>query len=271
MTPARNDKVALVTGASRGIGAHIATALADDGYAVAAVARSEGSLSGLTDRLRGCGATVLPLVCDVTDQDAVDGATRRVCNELGRIDVLVNNAGLIEAEVPIWEADPDQWWQVLVTNVRGPFLVTRAVAPVMIGQGGGRIININSGAGTRENPVLTAYTASKSALGRITGGTAAAGAEHGVLAFDLAPGVVQTDMTAAMDMHRDRTEWTDPADVTALVLALASGELDAWSGRMVRAGSDTVQMLREQAAQGLADTARMVRLLPWGEDDPVAG
>lgn len=269
MTPTTNDRVALVTGASRGIGDHLATALADAGYAVAALARSEGSLSDLTERLRGAGATALPLACDVTDQDAVDGAVRRVQGELGRIDLLVNNAGLIEDEVPIWEADADQWWQVLVTNVRGPFLMTRAVVPVMIAQGGGRIVNMNSGAGTKENPVLTAYTASKSALGRLTGGTAAAGAEHGVLAFDLAPGIIQTDMTASMDMHRDRTEWTDPGDVTELLLALASGDLDAWSGRMVRAGSDTVEMLREQGERGLSDTARKVRLLPWGQDDPI--
>ncbi len=271
MSNTDTGKVALVTGASRGIGAHLATALADDGYAVAAMARSAGSLSEVTEQLRDTGATVLPLACDVTDQNVVVGAVRRVQTELGRIDLLVNNAGLIEDEVPIWEADVDQWWQVLVTNVRGPFLMTRAVVPVMIGQGGGRIVNINSGAGTRESPVLTAYTASKSALARITGGTAAAGAEHGVFAFDLAPGVIQTDMTAAMDMHRDRTEWTDPADVTALLLALASGDLDAWSGRMVRAGSDTPDVLRERAEQGLPDAARMLRLRPWGDDDPVAG
>ncbi|MGI8948540.1 MAG: SDR family NAD(P)-dependent oxidoreductase [Ornithinimicrobium sp.] len=270
MSSATTDKVALVTGASRGIGAHLATALAQDGYAVAALARSQGSLTELTERLRGGGVTVLPLACDVTDADSVAQVVRQVTGELGRIDLLVNNAGLIEDEVPIWEADADQWWQVLVTNVRGPFLMIRAVVPVMIEQGGGRIVNMNSGAGTKENPVLTAYTASKSALGRITGGTAAAGAEHGVLAFDLAPGVVQTDMTASMDMHQGRTEWTDPQDVTELLLALASGDLDAWSGRMVRAGSDPVEKLRELAAQGLPDTARLVRLLPWGEDDPVA-
>lgn len=264
------DKVAVVTGASRGIGAHLATALAEDGYAVAALARSEGSLTGVTEQLLGAGAIVLPLACDVTDQIAVASAVRRVQTELGRIDLLVNNAGLIEDEVPIWEADVDQWWQVLVTNVRGPFLLTRAVAPVMIDQGGGRVVNINSGAGTRENPVLTAYTASKSALARITGGTAAAGAEHGVFAFDLAPGVIQTDMTEAMDMHRDRTEWTDPADVSELLLALASGELDAWSGRLVRAGSDTVEVLRERGEHGLPDGARMIRLRPWGDDDPIA-
>lgn len=263
--------VAVVTGASRGIGAHIATALAQAGWKVALTARSEGGLTDVTDRLRARGATVLPMACDVTDSSDVDQSVRRVVAELGGIDLLVNNAGLIEPEVPLWESDVDQWWQVVVTNVRGPYLMTRAVVPRMIQGGGGRVVNINSGAGTRESPVLSAYTASKSALARITGATAAAGAEHGVYAFDLAPGVIQTDMTASMDMHVGRTDWTDPGEVTALLLAMASGELDAFSGRMVRAGADSLEVLRAKVAHGLPEAARMLRLRPWGDDDPLAG
>ena len=264
-------RVALVTGASRGIGAHIAVALADDGWSLAVLARNAAGLADITDRLRRQGAEVLPVACDVTDEAAVDAAVHRVREHFGRIDLLVNNAGLIEPEVPIWDADVDRWWEVIVTNVRGPFLMTRAVVPLMIEQGAGRVVNLNSGAGTRENPLLTAYTASKSALARLTGGTAAAGAEHGVHAFDLAPGVVRTDMTASMDMHRQRTDWTDPGDVTALVVAMASGDLDAWSGRMVRAGADSVAELRRRGAQGLPAGARMLRLQPWGGDDPLVG
>lgn len=265
------DKTALVTGASRGIGAHLARALAGAGYAVAALARSEESLSEIVGELRGRGTAVLPLACDVTDAGAVEAAVAETLKAWGRIDLLVNNAGVVEDERLIWESDADQWWAVMEANVRGPYLLTRAVVPHMIAAGGGRIVNMNSGAATRERAQLTAYTASKSALARITGGTAAAGAEHGVRVFDLAPGVVQTDMSAGMEMHRGRTEWTDPQDVTALLLALASGELDAFSGRMVRAGSDTPELLRQAAERGLPDDARMIRLLPWGDDDPLAG
>ncbi len=265
------EKVALVTGASRGIGAHLARALAGAGYAVAAVARSAESLAGIVGELRDGGSAVLSLPADVTDVAAVEAVVERTMATWGRIDVLVNNAGSVEAERPIWEADPEQWWAVLEANVRGPFLLTRAVAPHMIAAGGGRIINMNSGAGTRERAPLTAYTASKTALARITGGTAEAGAEHGLYAFDLAPGVVRTDMTRGMSMHRGRTEWTDPEDVIALALALASGELDAFSGRMVRAGADTPAVLRRAAERGLPADARKVRLLPWGDDDPMAG
>lgn len=89
-------------------------------------------------------------------------------------------------------------------------------------------------------------------------------------AFDLAPGVVRTDMTNAMDAHRERTDWTEPEQVEALALALADGRLDAWSGRMVRVGADTPERLRRRAEQGLPDEARTVGLIPWGDDDPLA-
>lgn len=253
-------RVALVTGASRGIGAILAAAFRQAGWQVVGLSRSGGPDPS--------GAPTI--ACDVTDGAAVQATVDQVVAEHGRIDVLVNNAGLVEREVPLWEADPEQWWQVIETNVRGPFLVTHAVVPHMIAAGGGRVLNLNSGSGTRESPVLTAYHASKSALARLTGGVAVAGAEHGVLAFDLAPGVIETDMTHSMQMHQDRTEWTDPADLTALALALADGELDGFSGRMVRAGADDLEVLRVRSSQGLGEGQRMLRLRPWGEDDPLA-
>lgn len=252
--------VALVTGASRGIGNLAVRALLGAGWTVVGLSRS-GAVAD--------GAEGMP--CDVTDADAVATTVGQVIDRHGRIDLLVNNAGLIETEVPLWEADVDEWWQVMVTNVRGPFLLTRAVVPHMITAGGGRVVNINSGAGTKERGDLTAYCGSKSALARITGGVALAGSEHGVLAFDLAPGVVETDMTHSMRMHDGRTEWTAPQDVTDLLLAFAGGELDGFSGRMVRAGADDLDTLRAHSRAGLPDDARMLRLRPWGEDDPVAG
>ncbi|MFK5689821.1 SDR family oxidoreductase [Ornithinimicrobium sp. LYQ92] len=254
------QRVALVTGASRGIGDHLVRALLGRGWAVVGLSRS-GEVAA--------GAEGMP--CDVTDADAVASVVEQVVDRHGRVDLLVNNAGLIEPEVPLWESEVDTWWQVMVTNVRGPYLLTRAVVPQMISAGGGRVVNINSGSGTRERSDLTAYCASKSALARITGGVAQAGAEHGVHAFDLAPGVVETDMTHSMRMHQDRTEWTSPQQVTELFLALAEGELDAFSGRMVRAGADDLDTLRRHAAEGLPDGARMLRLRPWGDDDPLSG
>lgn len=263
-------KTAVVTGGSRGIGAHLSRALADAGWHVVVCARSQESMRAIRGDLTAAGHDFSTLAVDVTDGAEVERLVQHVHEHRPSLDLLVNCAGLIEAEVPIWEADPEQWWDVMVTNVRGPFLMTRAVAPIMIEQGGGRIINLNSGAATRADPSLSAYTASKSALARITGATAAAGDGHGLYAFDLAPGVVKTDMTQAMDVHQGRTEWTDPQDVIELALALADGELDGFSGRMVRAGSDDLDTLRLKSAEGLADRARTIALQTWGDDDPMA-
>lgn len=241
-------RVALVTGASRGIGRVLADALQSAGWQVE----------------RGSRA-----LADVTDASSVQRWVDDVIRRRGRIDLLVNNAGVIDAEVPIEQSDPQDWWRTIEVNVRGPYLVTRAVLPHLLEQGAGRIINLNSGSGTKPGDVASAYNVSKSALGRITGSTHLSGRDRGVLAFDLAPGVVRTDMTASMPRHDDRTDWTDPADVVELFMALADGRLDAWSGRMVRAGADTVEAL-QRIAPTLRDDARTVALLPYGPEDPLA-
>ena len=289
--------VALVTGASRGIGAHLTRALVGAGWQVAALATNTDLLRELAEAAReeepsaGDDASsprdeahrrgapahpdgktpgpVLPIGCDVTDVAQVDSAVEQTLAAYGRIDLLINNAGMNHTEELLWEIDAQEWWDVIRVNVKGPYLLTRAVVPHMIAAGGGRIININSGSGTRDSADSSGYNASKSALFRITGATAAAGAAHGVYAFDLAPGVVRTDMTAVMKAHADRTEWTSPEQVNELALSLATGELDAYSGRMVRAGADTVEQLRDQAPR-LGPDDRKLRLVPWGEDDPLA-
>lgn len=241
--------VAVVTGASRGIGHHVAEALAATGYTVE----------------RGSRA-----VADVTDRGAVEAWVAAVVRRHGRIDLLVNNAGVIDTEVPIEDSDPDEWWETMAVNVLGPYLVTRAVLPHMLAAGSGRVVNLNSGSGLRPGDVASAYNASKTALARVTGATHLTGRGRGVRAFDLAPGVVRTDMTDSMEAHRDRTEWTSPEEVTELVLALAGGQLDAWSGRFVRAGVDTPASLAARAAVGLDDDDRTITLIPWGADDPLS-
>ena len=238
--------VAVVTGASRGIGRHVAEALEQAGYAVE----------------RGSRA-----VAEVTDRVAVERWVADVVARHGRLDLLVNNAGVIDTEVPLQDSDPDEWWRTVEVNVRGPYLLTRAALPHLAATGG-RIVNINSGSAYRHGDEATAYKVGKAALARLTSITGLGGT-HGVKAFDLAPGVVRTDMTGAMKAHEGRTEWTAPQEVTDLLLGLASGELDAWTGRMVRAGVDTVESLRERAARGLGDDDRTIGLVRWGDDDPL--
>lgn len=251
-------RTALVTGASRGIGRHIALGLAEAGLDVAISAtdtdRLEATRTELEARAPGVGVVVVP--ADVTDAAQVGAAVAAAEERLGGIDLLVNNAGRIDSEVPLWEADPEEWWDVMAVNVRGPFLLARAVLPGMLARGGGRIIDVNSGSGTRDSRVASAYTASKTALFRIGGALHRAGHEQGIRAFEMAPGVVATDMTAGMALHEGRTEWTEPGDVVALVLALARGEGDHLSGGYVRVGLDDPQHLaktRTRRTLGLVD------------------
>lgn len=239
--------VAVVTGASRGIGHHVADALEAEGYAVA----------------RGSTA-----VARVTDRDAVQRWVGDILDQHGRVDLLVNNAGVIDAEVPLLDSDPDQWAATLDVNVRGAYLMTwsvgRALRDRLGSTDGLRVVNLNSGSGLRAGEVATAYNLSKTALARLTGSTHLAG----IACLDLMPGVVRTDMTESMRLHDSRTEWTDPAEVAALVVAFGGGGLDAWSGRFVRAGIDTPESLRA-AAPSLGEGDRMLTLQPWGPEDPL--
>ncbi len=254
-------QTALVTGASRGIGRELAIGLARAGLDVALLARDARLLEATAEEVRAAGRRAVVLTADVTDAAAVQAAVARAEDELGSLDLLVNNAGVIDAEVPLWESDPEQWWSVVETNVRGPFLLAHAVVPGMLARGGGRVIDLNSGAGTRDSALATAYYVSKTALFRIGGGLHEAGYDRGLRAFELAPGVVRTDMTESMRMHEGRTEWTTPAEVVALVVALARGELDALSGCYVRAGTDTPESLRELVARGLSADERRLRVV----------
>jgi 3-oxoacyl-[acyl-carrier protein] reductase len=269
--------VALVTGAGSGIGRALAAGFAGAGYRVALLGRSAGPLEAVAAEVLTLGAPALTVTADVTDPVAVTAAVGSVEADWGRVDVLVNNAGVIDpVEVPVWEADPADWWRVVETDLRGPFHCVRAVVPGMLRRGGGRVVSLNSGAGAQDREIYSAYCAAKAGLFRITGNLDLAGFDRGLRAFEVSPGTVRTRMTARMPMHADRTEWTDMADVVAMVLATADGRLDPWSGCFLRAGIDTVDGLAEAAARLGRGTpprvpapARRLLVTPWGDDDPL--
>jgi NAD(P)-dependent dehydrogenase (short-subunit alcohol dehydrogenase family) len=267
--PDLRGQVALVTGASTGIGRQLVEGLAASGAAVAGLARNGERLrAAMAEVAETTGGRTLAVAADVTDRAAVDAAVARVADELGRVDLLVNNAGVIDAaEVPIWEADPDQWWDVVTSHVRGAQLMVRAVVPGMLARGHGRVVDLASGMSTYANRDYSAYSVAKTGLMRLTEALALSLQGSGVFAFDVAPGVVDTPMTRSMDMWRGFTDWTSPERVVDLVCAIAAGELDAWSGRFLRAGKDTVDTLRGTTPE---DVARRLRLLPYGDGDPVA-
>lgn len=264
-------RTALVTGASRGIGRHLALGLAGAGLDVAVLARDEGAVQRVASELRDAGVRAAAVAADVTDLRSVEDAVRRVEEGIGPLDLLVNNAGRIDhREVAPWEADPDDWWGVVETNVRGAFHLVRTVVPGMLARGGGRVVDLSTGSAIRDSGIYSAYHASKTALLRFGSGLHLAGADAGLRTFEVSPGVVRTDMTASMGIHEGRQDWTDPSAVVDLVVAVAAGRLDDWSGRFLRAGTDEVDDLRTAAGQGLPDDARTLRLRPWGPGDPVA-
>lgn len=239
------------------------------------LARDEERLEAVAAEVRATGSTAVVLAADVSDPAAVRTAVHRAEDALGSIDLLVNNAGALESEHPLWEADPEEWWSVFETNVRAPFLFSRYTVPGMIERGGGRVIDLASGASSHEMAGgSSAYNASKTALVRMGTNLHNDGFEHGIRVFELAPGVVRTDMSTSMTLHEGRTEWTPAERVTDVVNAIAAGELDACSGWFLRVTHDTPESLKKLAAQvaseGSQRTARRLRVLPAGGDDPLA-
>jgi NAD(P)-dependent dehydrogenase (short-subunit alcohol dehydrogenase family) len=184
------SRVALVTGGGRGIGRAIALRLAADGLAVAVAARSRDQVE---DAARAAGRGALPPVLDVTDADSIVAAVERTNRELGPVDVLVNNAGVAESAQFV-KTEPDFWDRHFAVNVRGPYLLTRAVLPGMLERRWGRIVNIASLAGLFGAPYVTAYTASKHALVGFTRALATEVSGKGVTVNALCPGFTATDI-----------------------------------------------------------------------------
>jgi NAD(P)-dependent dehydrogenase (short-subunit alcohol dehydrogenase family) len=259
-------RTALVTGAARGLGRAVAARLAAEGVAVAVLGRSAESLQAT---LRDLGSEAVAVVADVTDRHAVEAAVHEAESRLGPLDLVVNNAGRIDAaEVPFWEADPDQWWDVVATNLRGPANVDRAVLPGMVARGHGRVVNVSSGFAVEADPRYSAYSTSKAALLRLTDAIAAPLAERGVYVFDISPGAVATDMTAGMAMFEGKTDWYDMNRFLDAVTLVAEGRLDALAGRFLHAGKDDLPALAERADELAELDARRLHLRPYGPDDP---
>jgi NAD(P)-dependent dehydrogenase (short-subunit alcohol dehydrogenase family) len=242
--------VALVTGASRGVGQELARALAAEGFDVALAARSD--LSETAGLVQGAGRRVLPLALDVTDGPGVEAAVARVERELGPVDLVVNNAGTDRAFGPLWETDADLWWNDVEIHLRGTYFVCRAALPSMLERGGGRIVNVASNAARRPSPYNSAYGAAKAAILSLTESLAASLEGTGVSVFAISPGYVKTAMTERLLELQEERGWfphlvdrdtLDPALASRLVLELASGKADRLSGRYFHALDDLDELV----------------------------
>jgi 3-oxoacyl-[acyl-carrier protein] reductase len=230
--------VALVTGGGRGIGANIARDLAQAGMRVAVGARSLEQVEAVAAETGG-----LALELDVMSRTSVDDAVAKTESQLGPVDLLVANAGIGGPDEAL--ADPDEWWRVFEVNVRGVYLCNYAVAPRMVARGGGRIVNVASGAAylpTVRFDGSTAYGASKAAVHRFSELLAGSLAAQNVYVFSISPGLVRTSMTEGR--LPDDAPWTSPERAPRLVRALASGEFDELAGRYLHAEHDPPESLR---------------------------
>jgi len=256
-----SGQVALVTGASKGIGRAIAIRLAQTGMSVAVTARTKDALDETVEMIKADNGNAIAFPADVTDQPAVNQLVADTHRQFGPIDLLVNNAAIPGAPGPDWENDSDLWWRAMEINIRGPFIVSRAVLPGMIDQRKGRIVNVSSSSAYLSSPYLSSYTASKAALTNWTLSLADATREYGIKVFAYSPTLVATEMTEVMSTSLDlpeshRTVMIDaledraqPPSVSAEgVVYLASGKADALNGHFVDVRWGIDEMIRRYQA-----------------------
>ncbi|NIL96941.1 MAG: 3-oxoacyl-[acyl-carrier-protein] reductase [Planctomycetales bacterium] len=192
-----SDKVALVTGASQGLGQAMAVRLAAAGAKVACIARNQDKLQETVAAVTDAGGTAEAFACDVTDGASVDKVVEAVVDKWQRLDVLINNAGVTRDTLVPRMSDED-WDTVLDTNLRGAFLMTRAATRPMMQQRYGRIINISSVSGLMGNPGQANYSASKAGLIGLTRTVARELAKRKITVNAVAPGFIETDMARAL-------------------------------------------------------------------------
>jgi NAD(P)-dependent dehydrogenase (short-subunit alcohol dehydrogenase family) len=202
-----SGRVALVTGAARGIGRATAERFLAEGWRVALLDLDEAQLHATMAEIASPDRT-LALPCDVSDAAAVLAAVRRVAERFGRLDALVNNAGIAVFK-PILETTPEEWARVLAVNLTGPFLCTQAAAPVMAEGGGGAVVNVTSISGLRASTMRVAYGTSKAGLAHLTKQQAVELGALGIRVNAVAPGPVDTAMAKAVHTPEIRRDYHD--------------------------------------------------------------
>ena len=237
------DLVTIVTGASRGIGRAIAREYARQGAKVVVTARPQtptgqpGTVHDTAREIRETGGEALPVACDSSDERQVEAMVRQVIDQYGRIDVLVNNAGLFFPRKPCFEIEPEQWDLLMAANVRGPYLTCRQVVPTMMEQRRGSIINVGSLASTLPRVGGSDYCSSKAALNMFSMCLAEEVREYGIAVNVLNPGGVKTEWAGASGWPPPWNERVEPEEVCPSAVYLALQSAETFTGRTVeRAG-----------------------------------
>jgi 3-oxoacyl-[acyl-carrier protein] reductase len=234
------DKVALVTGASRGLGKAIALALAAEGASIAAVARSEEALKETLAAIRATGGVAEPYALDVTDDVAVEATVEKIATRFQHVDILVNNAGVTRDGL-LMRMSSEAWDAVIDTNLKGAFHLTKPVGRLMVKQRAGRIINISSVIGLMGNAGQANYAASKAGLIGFSKSVAREFASRSITCNVVCPGFIETDMTRGLseDLRKKLLERIplqrlgQPEDVAGVVTFLCSPAASYITGQIL--------------------------------------
>jgi 3-oxoacyl-[acyl-carrier protein] reductase len=223
------DKVALVTGGGRGIGKAVALDYARAGAKLAICARTATEIEAAAKEIRSLGADCFAAPCDVSQEEPVAKLVEEVAKHFGRIDILINNAGVMTRPAPVADFEVKKWDYTIAVNVRGPFLMTKAVLPHMIRQKRGSIINVSSSIGRGAYANFAAYAVSKWGIEGFTQTLAAETRSHGIRVNSVEPGYVATKLTGYSG--------SPPESVTEVFVFLGSDESKGVTGRMLSSSS----------------------------------
>ena len=269
-----DGQVAVITGSGRGIGRAIALAYAREGAKLALAARSESELQEAVSAVSELGAEAIAVRTDVTSQKDTERLAHRVVERFGRIDVLVNNAGNSGPIGPLQDNDIADWVNTINVNLTGTFLVCRAVIPAMLGQSGGKIINLSGAGAANAWSNMSAYCSSKAAVVRLTEVLAQELEGRGIAVNALGPGSVHTGMWDRMTqeaaqagadfIHQLGLRVTSGGgasmdECAELAVWLASDESGALTGRLISAATDDFRGLPPRIAEIMAGDAFTLR------------